>query len=164
MAGARAAFSPDSKETQEFMSRTGPQAPRFHELAATLQSALEKPDIRPSADKTTGEGGKPEQPTHRPADPATMELKPEAEPRKVGRPLEGSRPKVEKTFTLDADVHKRIARIANMDGLRLDSRFSVSAVLQHLVEYALAHTVDNQVMPGPDGLGLVIRRAEGDDK
>lgn len=82
---------------------------------------------------------------------------PPMDERKVGRPLEGKKPKIEKTFALDSDLHKRLVRISNMEGLRLDRKYSVSSIMQHLLLFALEHVEDEKVIPGPDGFGLTLR-------
>lgn len=85
---------------------------------------------------------------------------PEDEGKRVGRPREGRKPKIEKTFAIDQDMYKRIMRISNMDGLRNDARYSLSGVMGHLLEFAFLHVEDDKVMPGPDGCGLHLVKGE----
>jgi len=63
---------------------------------------------------------------------------------------------LEKSFSIDPAVYKRIERITNLEGLRHDARFSVSHVVRHLLDFALAHVENDEVMPTADGKGLHI--------
>lgn len=81
---------------------------------------------------------------------------PEAGPAKNGRPLHGKKPKVEKTFAIDDEIHSRLIEISNWEGIRHRKKFSVSFVMSHLLEFALAHVEGTKVIPIDGAEGLVI--------
>jgi hypothetical protein len=85
---------------------------------------------------------------------------PHSQPAKVGRPLLGRKPKVEKTFAIDDDLHRRLINISNWEGIRHDKKFSVSHIMNHLLEYALSHVDGTKVIPIDGEEGLVITRKE----
>ena len=156
-------FSKDSEESQKFLN---PQHNRLEQLAAQLGTALEKPD-GPRKLNSVPDAKAPHrhqeairaQPRQQVTDSMALTA-PDQEPRKVGRPLGGKKPKVEKTFAIDDDIHRRLVRISNMEGLRLDKKLSVSGIMQYLLEYGLSHVEDEKVLPGPDGYGLIIEQGE----
>lgn len=169
-------FDADSPEAREFMTR-GNGRPDPMVAMREIKAALENPDGRrqQTEDETDGNvralksvarldavDRPPQLPMvqdHMSASVAAPE-----EPRKVGRPLLGKKPKVEKTITLDDDMHRWLIRLSNKEGLRLDAKFSVSGIVDHLLKYALSHVEDDKVLPGPDGYGLEIRMAEETQK
>lgn len=65
---------------------------------------------------------------------------------------------VERSFPADRETVKRLQRLANLEGVRLDGRYSVAHIIRHLIDYALSHVEDDAVLPGPDGKGLHISK------
>ena len=154
-------FNISSEETKKFVS--GAPKHKLADFAAKLGSALEKPDgeIKPKENNVVREQLNNLENQVAKEDANDMSLTtPQNEPRKVGRPLSGKKPKVEKTYAIDEDTHTKLVRISNLDGLRLNKKLSVSAILQHIVDYGLSHIEDEKVMPGNDGFGLIVKQGE----
>nr|WP_250808014.1 hypothetical protein [Neorhizobium tomejilense] len=168
-------FKNDRQEVAAFLAKPkGSPMERLKEL----QTALEKPDGLPGDDPTlatvtqlrTHEPiapqtspaqqapepamGKPAaQPDLDNAPDATLEI-PEPGPNKGGRPLLGTRPKVEKTFAIDEDIHQFLIEVSNWEGIRHKKKFSVSHMMNHALMFAIAHMNGTHMIPinGKDGL------------
>ena len=154
-------FNIDSEETKKFL--TSKPKDKLADFAAKLGSALEKPDgeIKPKENNVVREQISNLENQVAREDTSDMALTtPQNEPRKVGRPLSGKKPKVEKTYAIDEETHTKLVRISNLDGLRLNKKLSVSAILQHIVDYGLSHVQDEKVIPGEDGRGLIVEQGE----
>lgn len=90
-----------------------------------------------------------------------MEI-PAAEPNRGGRPLLGAKPKVEKTFAIDENIHLRLIEISNWEGIRHKKKFSVSHMMNHALTFALAHMEGTHMIPidGKDGLVIPVKPTE----
>jgi hypothetical protein len=179
MSSAKSRFSTQSPEVTSFLTEEiPPPADRFANLRERLGPALDRPDgaipeqskLVPFQQPAPGQA-QPQQPApSQQIDQSTGQTQGrdlaaggqlpasviDNDSRKVGRPLEGKKPKVEKTFAIDPEMHRMLIRISNNEGLRLDRKFSVSGVMQHLLMFALQHVEDDKVFPGPDGFGLEL--------
>lgn len=179
-------FSKESPEMEAYLKQqTDPRA-RLAGLRESLANALEKPDgpLRPAADPVQlHPNSQPpavvqhpavaqspavvQQPAGQPVvaqPPAVIQPQtdamsltvPEKEPGRNGRPLHGKKPKIEKTFAIDDEIHRQLVRISNHEGIRHDKKFSVSFIMNHLLDFALAHVEGTNVIPDDQGIGLVI--------
>jgi len=156
-------FSTKSPEVANFLSAPSP-LDRFKDLSTALAPALEKPD-GPAGGGTPvllrpGTAPEPQADDIRPeADEVSVSV-PERSANAVGRPLHGKKPKVEKTFAIDDDIHRTLISISNHEGIRHDRKFSVSYIMNHLLMYALSHVEGTRVIPDGNGDGLVIGKKE----
>jgi hypothetical protein len=162
-------FKTDSPEVNSFLSRKSVNpAEKFSALAETFGSALEKPDGSPSSPgpvlvrhnpvpSTIDHRQDDEDHADEPGASIALEV-PEHNP--GGRPRHGKKPKVEKTFAIPPEIHQRLISISNHEGIRHDKKFSVSYIMGHLLEYALAHVDGTKVIPDATGDGLVIKKRE----
>lgn len=165
---SKQSFKTDSPAVSDFLNRKNP-AERFQALSDTLGSALEKPDGPPPAggpvlvhnshppapiEEKQVEEESNEEPK---SDGMSLEV-PEHNP--GGRPRHGKMPKVEKTFAIPPEIHKRLVSISNHEGIRHDKKFSVSYIMGHLLDYALSHVEGTKVIPDANGDGLVINKRE----
>lgn len=96
-----------------------------------------------------------------PMEQSPMSLTVEQGPVVSPKPTRGRKPilgvkKEEKTFSFDPQQYERLMELKNREGLRLKLNISCSEILRELVNFALAHVVDNKVIPTNDGLGLHI--------
>jgi hypothetical protein len=74
-----------------------------------------------------------------------------------GRPRHGVERKVEKTISMDKSLDKMLTRLGIVESVRLDRKVSAAEVAVHLMLYGLSHMKSNQVLPGEDGKGLILR-------
>ena len=155
-------FKTDSPEVSRFLAE--PQGNPLDRLK-NFQEALEKPDGPPIASNPVQlrpiEQQVPVRQPEQSRDSNSMSIEVmEREPGKNGRPLHGKKPKVEKTYAIDDEVHRRLIEISNWEGIRHGKKFSVSHIMGHLLEYALSHVEGTNVIPIDGAEGLVIETGE----
>lgn len=153
-------FKKDSPEVANFLSKPS-NVDRLH----SFKEALERPDGPPVTEPLQLRPPQKREPEHVEGKGSELALSnatgmalevPGREPGRNGRPLHGKKPKVEKTFAIDDEIHSRLIEISNWEGIRHKKKFSVSFVMSHLLEFALAHVEGTKVIPIDGAEGLVI--------
>ncbi len=159
-----ASFKKDSPEVANFLAD---QKANTLDRMLTFKEALEKPDgpigvhapvpLHPQRSESRLPEDKPPISTG-----MAMEVA-QPEPNRGGRPLHGKKPKVEKTFAIDDEIHAHLIAISNWEGIRHGKKFSVSHIMNHCLAYALSHAEGTHVIPINGAEGLVIA-SKGDNK
>jgi hypothetical protein len=162
-------FKTDSPEVRNFLEKKNP-AEKFAALSETMGNALQRPDgpaapvavlVRngplPAVIDDERAGDESENTELQKSNSMALEV-PEHNP--GGRPLQGKKPKVEKTFAIPPEIHQRLVSISNHEGIRHDKKFSVSHIMGHLLDFALSHVEGTKVIPDATGDGLVITKRE----
>jgi hypothetical protein len=165
---AKAAESPDIRPGEQ--GKVSDLLRLAHEDPAGVDKAVE-PDTQVAELKTIQDRMREQSPEARPQSPVqTSAPKQEIiddgasysvasrsdEPNRGGRPRHGAERKVERTVCMDKTLDKMLERLSIIESVRLDRKVSTAEVAVHLMRYGLSHATNNQVLPGPDGLGLQI--------
>lgn len=144
-----------SREVSSFLAtkKSNDKLDVLRGIQSELSQAIERPDSLPSAAPRLVEA----------AHPQVDEDDVGAGPSYSARPSSKKPKLLEKTFSIDPEQHRKLLRFSNMEGLRLDANVSVSEIIRHLLDFALAHVDERkgEVLPSRDGKGLKIpsRRA-----
>lgn len=155
----RASEPPAAERKAEVLPIREPAPSTFE---ARMPSEAPKPPVRPEPPLAR----QPAPPAEPIADQASISV-PEREKsapsrrhRRYGN-RDADKQAVDMTMSMDPVQAERLTELAAYEMLRIKSRVSVSEVVRHLIDFALAHIEDNKVIPTPDGAGLHIQSNGG---